>query len=161
MSQEQKLVDLVQGFSNAMLVTHGVSGHLEARPMAIAEVEESGDVWFVTDRDSGKVDDVAADRQVAVTTQSSNQFVSLSGKCQLVDDRSKLESLWKETWKIWFPAGKSDPNIVLLKVTPDHGEFWDHSGTAGIRYLIKAGKAYIAGERPEPDDDTNASVSLP
>ena len=71
-----------------------------------------------------------------------------------------IEELWNETWKIWFPRGKTDPSIVLLKIQPEHGEYWDNSGAVGLKYLINAGKAYLQGERAETDEDINASVSL-
>jgi hypothetical protein len=49
---------------------------------------------------------------------------------------------------------------VLLKIVPTHGEYWDNSGVAGLRYLIKAGKAYLQGDRAEVDESINASVSI-
>ncbi|MCM2371432.1 pyridoxamine 5'-phosphate oxidase family protein [Aporhodopirellula aestuarii] len=160
MDQHKKLIELLNDFDTAMLTTRSSDGSLESRPMAIAQVEPDGDVWFVTDRNSGKVADLMLDDEVAVTMQSSNKFAALSGNAHAVDDRSKLDELWSETWKVWFPEGKTSQSIVLLRVEAKHGEYWDHSGTEGLRYLIKAGKAYVQGKRPQPDESINASVSL-
>lgn len=160
MKAEEKLFKLVQNFDNAMLVTNSPSGAIEARPMAVAEATECGELWFVSNRHSGKVTDVKSDHEVAVTMQSAHQFITLSGKCELVDDRKKIEELWKEMWKVWFPKGKTDPEITLLKFVPSHGEYWDNSGTSGVRYMIKAGMAYLHGEQPDVDPKINASVSL-
>ncbi|QEG43086.1 pyridoxamine 5'-phosphate oxidase family protein [Roseimaritima ulvae] len=160
MDTQQKLIDLIQEFDNAMLVTKTDEGALHARPMAIAEATEEGELWFITDRNSGKIADLIHDRDVAVTMQSARKFVSLSGECRVVKDQQKIESLWKEAWKIWFPDGSTDTSIVLLKVQPARGEYWDNSGMAGMKYLIEAGKAYLQGERAETDKSTNASVSL-
>jgi general stress protein 26 len=143
-----------------MLVTRSDDGSLDARPMAVAQVEDNGQIWFVTDRNSGKVTDLMLDSEVAVTMQSSSKFVSLSGTAHAVDDRAKLDELWSETWKVWFPDGKASDSIVLLRIEPTRGEYWDNSGMTGVKYLIKAGKAYLQGERAETDADTNASVSL-
>lgn len=160
MNKHQKLIDLIKDFENAMLVTRSHDGTLVARPMAVADATESGDLWFVTDRHSGKITDLTVDADVAVTMQSDRKFVTLSGKCRVVDDPSKIESLWKEVWKVWFPEGKTDPSLVLLKVETTHGEYWDNSGMAGLKYLITAGKAYLQGERPSVDESVNASVTL-
>ncbi|EMI44500.1 pyridoxamine 5'-phosphate oxidase family protein [Rhodopirellula sp. SWK7] len=160
MDTHKKLIELLNDFDNAMLVTRSSNGSLESRPMAIAEVEPDGDVWFVTNRNSGKVADLMLDNEVAVTMQSSRKFATISGKAHAVDDRAKLDELWSEAWKVWFPEGKSSDSIVLLKVEARHGEYWDNSGTDGLRYLIKAGKAYMQGERPQPDESINASVSM-
>lgn len=160
MNTHEKLIELINSFDNAMLVTKTDSGSLNARPMAVAEATTDGKLWFVTERASGKIADLMLDREVAVTMQSSGKFVTLSGQCRVIDDRAKVEELWRETWKIWFPGGKSDPSIVLLKIEPTHGEYWDNQGFSGLKYLFNAGKAYLQGERAEVSDSVNASVPL-
>lgn len=160
MDTHKKLIDLIYDFDNAMLVTKTDDGSLNARPMAVADTTDDGELWFVTDRNSGKIADLMLDRDVAVTMQSRHKFVTLSGECRVVDDHAKIESLWNETWRVWFPEGKSDPSIVLLKIVPSRGEYWDNSGVAGLRYLIQAGKAYLRGERATTDETVNASVAM-
>jgi general stress protein 26 len=160
MDTHAKLIDLIQDFHTAMLVTRSHDGSLDARPMAVAQAEDSGQIWFVTDRNSGKVADLMLGSDVVVTMQGSGKFVSLSGTAHPVDDQAKLEELWNETWKVWFPEGKPSESIMLLKIDPTSGEYWDNSGLTGVKYLLKAGKAYLQGERPEVDASTNASVSL-
>ncbi|MCD0462815.1 pyridoxamine 5'-phosphate oxidase family protein [Roseiconus lacunae] len=160
MDKHEKLISLLEDFNNAMLVTRTSAGELDARPMAIADVEENGTLWFVSDRNSGKIADLMLDQDVAVTMQSSNKFVSVTGKCQAVEDRQKVDDLWNEAFKVWFPEGKSDPSIILLRIDPARGEYWDNSGLQGIKYLVKAGKAYWQGERPTPDASINAAVTM-
>lgn len=160
MNTQEKLIDLIQDFDNAMLVTKTDDGALDARPMAVAKATDEGELWFVSDRNSGKIADLMLDRDVAVTMQSSRKFVTISGECRVVDDQAMIEELWSEAWKVWFPEGKTDPSIVLLKIEPQRGEYWDNSGVAGLKYLIKAGKAYLQGERAETDASVNASVSM-
>ncbi|QDT11939.1 pyridoxamine 5'-phosphate oxidase family protein [Planctomycetes bacterium K23_9] len=160
MNTQEKLIDIIQDFDTAMLVTRSDGGVMDARPMAIAQATDDGAIWFVTDRNSGKIADLMLDSDVAVTMQGKRQFVTVSGECRVMDDRAKIEELWKEAWKCWFPEGKSDPSIVLLKIEPTRGEYWDNSGVAGLKYLIKAGKAYLQGERAETDASVNASVSM-
>lgn len=152
-SPDTKLRELLDEFGVAMLVTRTADGSLRARPMALADAEPNGTLWFATDRHSGKVDELEHDTHVAVTLQSKLKFVSLSGNAATVDDRAKLSQLWKTEWKVWFPGGKDDPNIVLLKVDGTAGEYWDNSGASGVKYLIEAGKALLTGERPGVEED--------
>lgn len=132
-----------------MLVTRNPDGSLRGRPMALAEAQPDGTLWFATDRHSGKVDELERDGHVAVTMQSNTRFVSLSGTAVVVDDRAKLAQLWKVEWKVWFPGGVDAPSLVLLRVDGTVGEYWDNSGTSGLKYLIEAGKALVAGSRPD------------
>jgi general stress protein 26 len=152
---DTKLRELLDEFGVAMLVTRTADGGLRARPMALADAEPNGTLWFATDRHSGKVDELDHDPHVAVTMQSKLKFVSLSGTAATVDDRAKLSQLWKAEWKVWFPGGKDDPNVVLLKVDGSAGEYWDNSGVSGVKYLIEAGKALLTGERPAVGGDPN------
>lgn len=159
MNTEEKLIDLIHDFDTAMLVTKTDEG-LDSRPMAVAQATDEGELWFVTDRNSGKIANLMLDQDVAITMQGANKFVTLSGECRVIDDRAKVNELWQESWKVWFPNGPKDPSITLLKVEPSRGEYWDNSGVSGLRYLIKTGKAYLQGKRAETDPQINASVSM-
>ncbi len=155
---EQKLIDLMKDFSDAMLVTRHDEQLLAARPMAIAQVDDDGMVWFVTDNHSEKIDDVLSHDSVLITMQSGRRYVSLSGRCEVLKDVEKVKELWSEAWKVWFPGGPTDPSLVLLRITPAFGQFWDGSGLNGIKYLLKAGRAYAAGKRPESSSAEHSEV---
>ncbi|CAN5592249.1 pyridoxamine 5'-phosphate oxidase family protein [soil metagenome] len=147
------LKELLEDFGTAMLVTRNAEDELRARPMAIAEVEADGTLWFATDRHAGKIQELAADSRVVLTMQSSLKFISLSGTASTVEDRAKIKRLWKSIWSVWFPGGEDDPNLLLLRVTGHEGEYWDNSGISGLKYLIAAGKALLQGTQPDIEND--------
>ena len=155
-----RLKDLLKDFNTAMLVTHAPDGTLHARPMAVAQVEPDGDLWFVTDRASGKMDDIGADAHVNVSMQGAGKFVSVSGNAAAVEDRAKVDEIWNEHMRVWFPGGKDDPNLVLLRVDAREGEYWDNSGANAIKYMFKAGRAYLRGERPTDDRTEHGKARL-
>ena len=160
---DDKLRELLSDFDSAMLVTRTAAGELRSRPMAVADVEPSGCLWFVTERHSGKLEEIAHDDHVNVAMQSKWKFVSISGRAVAVDDARKVAEVWNEAWRVWFPGGKDDPSLVLLKVQGDEGEYWDNSGTGGIKYLIAAGKAYLSGTKPrdmEGDPKVHGKVAM-
>jgi len=153
----EKLRELLKDFSHAMLVTRTGNGELRSRPMAVADVEPGGLLWFITERHSGKIEEIAHDNHVNVAMQTKFKFVSISGTATVVEERRKVAELWNEAWKVWFPGGKDDPTLILLKVQGDAGEYWDNSGLSGVKYLIEAGKAYLSGTKPE-DVERDAKV---
>jgi general stress protein 26 len=144
-----KLQDLLEEYDVAMLATRTAEGQLRARPMALAEVEPDGTLWFLTDRRSAKVEELERDNHVLVTMQSKVKYVSFSGTASPIEDRARVARLWKVEWQAWFPGGKDDPNLVLLRVDGDAGEYWDGSGASGLKYLLEAGKALLTGTRPD------------
>lgn len=155
-----EFIAISKQFHQAMLVTRSADGKLSARPMFIAQLEDDGDLWFTTDVDSGKVDDLTANPQVAVTMSGGGSYVSISGQARVVRDRQKIDELWSESWKVWFPEGKSDPRLTLINVAASQGEYWSNSGIERFQFLFDAAKAYATGQRPKLDDSMHGKVKL-
>ena len=153
------LYDVVKDFDVAMLVTHtGTAIH--ARPMAIASLDSGLGAFLVTDINSIKVEEISANPQAMLTFQSSRTFASVRGVLTVLRDRPLIERMWKETWKVQFPGGKSDPSIALLKFTAHDGEYWDNAGMQGLKYVYDAARAYLSGETPKTDEGQHAKVPL-
>ena len=151
------LKQLLESFDTAMLITrHGEKMH--ARPMAVAGVDGANTLWFVTSDGSPKSTEIRQDERVSATFQAKAQFVALSGQASLVRDRKKIEELWQTSWKAWFPNGKDDPSIALIRVTVEDAELWDMAGSEGIRYVFEMAKAVVTGDTPETTEDQHARV---
>lgn len=156
---KKQLLEIVRDFEYAMLVT--VSGRdLHGRPMAIAGVEEDGDLYFSSHIDSTKIEEIERDPNVAVTMQAKMKFASLYGSARVVNDRALIERMWKPDWKVWFPEGKNDPSLCLIRVTATHGEYWDNTGAKGIKYVVEAAKALVKKSTPSADKEQTAKVTL-
>jgi general stress protein 26 len=153
------LHDVVNDFDVAMLVTYTTSA-MHARPMAIACLDDGIGVYLVTNNNSLKIDEIRANPNALLTFQSAGTFASLRGEVTVLHDRQLIDKMWKDAWKIWFPIGKSDPNIALLKFTAHEGEYWDNAGMQGLKYVYDAAKAYVTGNTPQSDDAQHAKVRL-
>jgi len=156
----EHLFEVLRDFDHAMLVTRSLDGHIHARPMAVAELEADADAYFVTAIDSPKVAEIEADPRATLTFQGPKRFATLCGTVHVVRDRALLDRLWKDAWKVWFPRGKDDPEISLLKFDAEHGELWDNAGAEGIKYGLEAIKAYAKGERISTEGTGHERVDL-
>ena len=58
-------------------------------------------------------------------------------------------------WKEYFHA-LDDPNIRVLKITPDDAEFWDSPGSV-ISY-VKMAAAAVTGTRPDLGDNSQVAM---
>jgi general stress protein 26 len=152
-SERQKVYEMLERFESAMLVTHNPDGVLDARPMRVADVDPAGPLWFLTSRSSRKVSEIEKDSRVLLVYQdASGQYLSIFGTARIVDDNLRARRLWKEPYKVWFPKGPDDGDLVLLSVEPEIAEFWDVGGLNGLRYLFDAAKAYVTGDRAAVED---------
>lgn len=149
---KRSFLEILGRFETGMLCTRQPDGTLRARPMGVADVQENGDVWFVTGLGSGKVEEVLNEPGVVVTFQSKRRYLSLSGRAEIVGDDARIEEVWRPEWKAWFPEGKDDPQLVLLHVRATEVEYWDESAIGGMRYVFEAAKAALTGTRAEGEE---------
>jgi general stress protein 26 len=156
----EHLYELLGSFDTAMLVTHPSGGAMHARPMAVAELRPNADAYFVTSIASPKVAELESNPAATLTFQSASKFASVSGRISVARDPALIGRLWKEAWKVWFPQGRDDPSISVLRFEADEGEYWDNAGVQGLKYVFEAAKSYAKGKTPATSRDQNAKVAL-
>ena len=145
--------ELIAGFDTAMLVTRTTEGTIRARPLSIAEKSGDGTMYFSTAVESGKVHELENDPHVAVVLQGNGKYVSLTGEAHIQRDRTLIEQLWSESWRVWFPKGPTDPALCLLVFEPQEADYWDAAGATGLKYFFEMAKAYVTNTRPATDGD--------
>jgi general stress protein 26 len=144
----EKLWELIKDIHIAMLTTADSTGALYSRPMATQQTQFTGDLWFLTGQHSEKVEEIRADAHVNLTyTDAKNsRFVSLSGRADISKDRAKIDELWNTMYKAWFPNGKDDPEISVLKVHVAEAEYWETPSSAAVRYYRILKRAATGGQ---------------
>jgi general stress protein 26 len=150
----EKVFDLIKDIKFAMMVTQDEAGRLYARPMANQKPDEAGNLWFFTAANSPKVANIAANSTVllAYADTDDNNYVSVAGEARVTRDQAKIDELWSDFLKAWFPEGKDDPNVTLICVTPVSAEYWDNPSSAFVQafgYL----KAKVTGEPERMGDN--------
>lgn len=155
----QKLIEKIKDVKVAMMTTMDEDGSLRSRPMRNSEVKEDGIIWFFTGYESGKSHEIKNDSHVNLSYSDPDDelYVSVSGRASLSRDKSKIDELWNPALKAWFPDGKEDPNIGLIKVAIEKAEYWDAPNSAMI-HLYGMVKAAITGEPARPGD--NKKINL-
>jgi general stress protein 26 len=156
----EKLRELVKDIDFCMLTTVDETGDLHSRPMSSnGDIDEDGDIWFFTNASSHKVSEITKLPKVNVSfADTDNQrYISVSGTAQIVRDRAKIAELWRPEFKIWFPEGKDDPEIALLRVDLEKAEYWD-SPSSTIGSALSFVSSLVTGK--EPDMGENKKVEL-
>jgi general stress protein 26 len=125
----KKLRKMMKDIRIAMLTTAARDGSLHSRPMMTSEVEFAGDLWFIA-RGNGALADEIAERptvNVSYANPKGDRYISVTGTASLVRDSDKLRELWSGKHKSWFPEGKKDPDLALVRVDVHFAEYWDAS----------------------------------
>ncbi len=152
----QRAWDLMEKIGIAMLVTRD-GDKLRARPMAAYVERENNAVYFLTDVRRHKDDEIAKNPSInlAFANASDQKYVSVAGTAVVSNDRAKIKELFTTPAKAWWDSA-DDPNIRVLKFTPDDAEYWDSPGTL-ISY-VKMAAAAVTNTRPKIGD--NKKVAL-
>ncbi|WP_242918809.1 pyridoxamine 5'-phosphate oxidase family protein [Pontibacter liquoris] len=155
----QKLIDKIKDIDVAMMSTIEDDGCIRSRPMQTQQVKDDGAIWFFTGYESEKSHELQHDAHVNLSyaNPDDNVYVSVSGKATLTRDQAKIDELWSPAIKAWFPKGKDDPNIGLIKVTIDKAEYWDSPSSTMVQ-LYGMAKAALTGKRP--DGGENKKINL-
>lgn len=127
-----RLGTLLKDYQVAMLTTlHAQDGSLHSRPMMTQFFTQTelfdGTLWFFSKFSSAKVDEIRAGSQVniAYSSPGQNRYISVSGAAYVIRERMRMETLWNEVYRTWFPRGLDEPDLVLLRVDVSEAEIWD------------------------------------
>ncbi|WP_316203399.1 pyridoxamine 5'-phosphate oxidase family protein [Bradyrhizobium sp. SZCCHNS3051] len=153
---QDRVWDLMKKIGFAMLVTRD-GDRLRARPMSAYLARDENMIYFLTDARHHKDEEIARSPQVNLSfADAGNQkYVSLTGTAAISNDRRKIRELFSTPAKAWWDSAE-DPNIRLLKITPDDAEFWDSPGTV-VSY-VKMAAAAVTGTRPDLGDNRKVAM---
>lgn len=150
MTDEQKLINFLDGMETAMMTTLNSDQNLYSRPMATLNVSEEdfdGKLRFITKLNTPKVNELKNNPHVNLSYADSgkNKYASVSGRAEVSQDRQKLSELWNPLFSAWIPEGLDDPEIALISVTVESAELWD-SPPSSVVELAGFIKAKVTGE---------------
>jgi general stress protein 26 len=155
--------DLASKFWNS-LGSHGVMmvglAHAQAaqpRPMTAQVLGGQPPIWFFTSKDNAMVRNLCLDQHATAIYVSKNHdlFASLRGRLILNPDRAMIERLWGPFVAAWYPGGKDDPNLALLRLEPEEAEIWSNEAS-----LWKSMKLLLGADPRRAFSESVAKVRL-
>ncbi|MES2755699.1 MAG: pyridoxamine 5'-phosphate oxidase family protein [Pseudomonadota bacterium] len=100
------------------------SGDEHAEPLtAQLDKDQVDRIYFFIGRDNRLADGGPVMAQYM--SKGHDFFACLSGDVQVDDDAAIIDKLWNKQVEAWFPGGKNDPNLALLRFDIDSAEFWE------------------------------------
>jgi general stress protein 26 len=140
----KKIKDMVEQAENCFFCSTVAMGESNGdRPMNVRQVDDEGNLWFLSASDSRKNQELALDPSVRLYFQGSkhSDFLQLNGQATITRDREKIKELWSPMIQTWFTEGIDDPRITVIQVTPTEGYYWDTkhgNAVAGVKILLGA-----------------------
>ena len=151
------LYDLIDGIEIAMFTTRRADGQLVSRPMQTQERTTGVDLWFMTNIETHKLDDLMNDPHVnlAYYNNRSREWVSVAGFATVSTDRELVRELYKPDWKAWLgdeggerDGSANDPRIALILVDAESVTYMKVTKPKPV-VLFEVARAMVTGSTTE------------
>ena len=129
------------------------------RPMAVQQIDDEGNFWFLFANDSNTYQEINADPFVHLLFKGSDHsdFLNIYGIATSSADKEKIAELWDPLMKTWFTEGQDDARIAVLKVEPSEGYYWNNKHGNAIAFAKMVVGAVIGKTL---DDSIEGKVEL-
>lgn len=115
---------------------------IAVRPMAVQSVDAAGNLWFLSSRSSSTYRDLQQSPAVQLffSHPGDSEYMTLDGMATVSDDPALKREHWTPIAKTWFTDGPDDPEVIVIKVEPNDGYYWDTKHGKTVAFLkIAAG----------------------
>jgi len=143
-SERERVRQLIQRSSVAMLMTFDQDSPYAGRPMLPLFLTNDPDIYFLTHQGSQKVKQMAAEPRVTLTIVSAGCYFFIVGSAYASNDPDLIRRLWHPTYRAWFPSGKDDREATGVRVVVERVDYWEPPRSHFIR-LFRAAKAVVTG----------------
>ena len=154
------LYKLIDGIEVAMFTTRRPDGQLVSRPMQVQERRTGTDLWFMTNYESHKLDELANDPHVnlAFYKDRTREWVSVSGTAVVSRDKRLIHEMYKPDWRAWLgdqggerDGGPDDPRIALVLVEAQSVIYSKQDRPTPV-VLFEIARAMVTGDPPKVAD---------
>ena len=133
-----------------------------AQPMTAFLDEDTGAIWFFTREDTDLAKDAAVGSGQSAMfhygSKDQNVWACIHGTLSVHGpDREIIDRYWNPVLAAWYPEGKDDPNLTILRFEADDGRVWVNEG-GFFKFAYEIAKANVT--RTMPDAGGAVDVNL-
>jgi general stress protein 26 len=120
-----------------MLTAFDPEGQLHTRPMSVRDVDEEGRIYFLSNDSIQRSFEITEHSNVNLSFHFPNRlhFSALRASACLRRDAELLWSLLGDDLLPWCPLGASDPDLVVIELSPETFDMWEgmlHTSAARV-----------------------------
>jgi general stress protein 26 len=127
-----------------MFVAHPSLRH--ARPMTPFAEAKYRKLWFYARKSSelGKLAEVAQPATFVIVAANHEFRASIVGLLHATEDEAHRDAYWNGDVAMWFPDGKTDPDLTMLCLICQEAEIWV-TDAASPKFGWEVSKPYVSG----------------
>lgn len=119
------------------------------QPMTAFVERESDTLWFFTRTDTELAQSVAANGADAAFVFLDRKLQAcIDGRLTLSHDRERIDRFWNAGTAAWYPSGKDDPSLMLMRLDVREAAVWVREGGV-LKYALEIAKANANHTTPD------------
>jgi general stress protein 26 len=144
---QRQLLEEIKGSRCVMLGNPAPGAHMQ--PMAPQVDADAGVIYFYSDNtsDLGKAV-LKGGAIVHMCHMESDYQACVKGSLTATNDRAIIDRFWNPIVDAWYPGGKDDPKMLLLRFDPIDAAIWA-SDKNPLTFAYEIAKANITDEEPD------------
>lgn len=143
MADDQKmLANLFKALRDSPFLMIGLDDTPDHSQPMTAQLRDNGDghrhaIWFFMGRDNKLA--IGGAVMAQYVGKGHQLFACLHGTLTTDDDPAMIDALWSSQVEAWFPEGKTDPNLLLMRYDLNNAEVWEADISLGGRFKMLFG----------------------
>ena len=106
-----------------MTSTHDADPNTAVPMTAQLDKDANGTIWFFTTKDHTFANGGPATATFA--SKGHDMFARFGGTLREETSKERLDKQWSKVVEAWFPGGKDDPNLLMLRMDLGEAEIWN------------------------------------
>lgn len=144
---QRQLLEELKSARCIMLGSPDHSQHMQ--PMAPQVDEDARVIYFYTDKTTDLAQTVMKSPGIVHMCHIDSDYQAcVRGELLPHNDNATIEKFWGPMVDAWFPRGKDDPNLMMLKFVPHDAALWA-SDKSALGVIFEVAKANIKDEQPD------------
>jgi general stress protein 26 len=130
----ERLHELVKAARTVLVLRCDHDDRIAGQPMALLRTGDDTTLYVAAALDAGQ--------RAALSRAARVMVVVPDGSCAMFDaeamlarDRTLLEGVGGEAWKLWG-RGKADPSVAVLVISPIEGAYWHGARRHAYQYRV-------------------------
>lgn len=159
---QKQLLELLSEARCVMLGSPDPAEHMQPMsPQLDDDLIEAqpGTVYFFSDStsDLGQAILAKAD-DVMLTYMTKSYQACIRGRLSIATETTLVDRFWNSIVASWYPGGKTDPKLLMLKFEMKDAAIWASTGSP-IKFLYETAKANLTDTLPDVGERAHIKVA--
>lgn len=145
---QDRLWKAIDANNTGMLGLTGDNHHFQ--PMTAFVEKDANTLWFFTRKETDLAQSVAngAGSDAAFIFVDRKLQACIDGRLSLAHDKERIDRYWNAHVAAWYPDGKDDPQLTLLRLDVSDAAVWITEGGL-LKYAFEVAKANVSNATPD------------